>query len=159
MSTDLKPNPKTATERFQDHIRDKIRDAIADALPADVLDEMTAQSVKALFYTRAKAKRQKKGGSHWETEEYDEPSFFEEQVLNLATPIVKAEVEKWLGNNQQLLVEMWQKAFDVSVVGYVESLQRSHMQAHMSQALRHTFEELNKERQRENKPPLPTYFL
>ena len=159
MSTDLKVNPQSATERFQEHIRGKIREAIADALPVDVLDEMTAKSVKELFYTRKKAQRPHPNGRYGEREDYELPSFFESQILTLATPIIKAEIEKWMDANAQLLVTMWQKVFDDGVLTYIERLQAAKMQTDMGKVLTIMFAQLNEERRRDNRPEIQVPYF
>lgn len=149
---------KSAVERFQDHIREKIRSQIADAIPVDVLDEMTKKSVQELFYTRAKAERQKPGGNYYDKETYELPSFFEAQILTLAKPIIEETIKKWFDDNQQILLESWQKVFDDGIMEYVEKLQSRHLQSHLHSVFSSLIANLNVDRQNRGLHSLSNMF-
>lgn len=69
----------------------------------------------------------------------------------------KAAVEKWLLENQELMIQTWKGVFDKGLYTYVEALQDGKARASIQEVLRPMIEDLNRSRQAAGLPPI-RYF-
>jgi hypothetical protein len=85
----VKTDPMTA---FQEQLRERVRNDIRDLLPEDAVAGLVKQAVDAEFF---KARRIDEGYGRWS----EKPSWFVEEVVKAAKPIIEAAVQKTVADN------------------------------------------------------------
>lgn len=97
----------TPQQTFQENLKSRIRDDIGKLLPDEVLASMVQQAVKEIFFTPMRVP--KPGRPSYSDEMVNAPSWFHDQIMREAEPLLKAAVVEALAEHQTTIkAALWE---------------------------------------------------
>ena len=96
MSNDI-DKAKDPMQQFRDRVKEKLKEDIADLLPDDVLAGMVEQAINEEFF------KERVTRNNYGSETGREPSWFVQEVVKIATPIIKRAINDYLENHRDII--------------------------------------------------------